>query len=588
MKLRFLLGLCAFIWAYTGFSQGSYKPYFRYPLDSAVHLVSPFGSLRDNHFHSGIDLKTQEREGLPVYAAANGYISRIKVASNGYGRAIYIDHPNGFTTVYGHLQCYKGPIAQWILNHQYRIQSYNFDTVFKHPFIWVNKGDTIGLSGNSGGSTGPHLHYEIRETKTEEIWNPGLFGTFPNDSLKPKLYQLWAYSFLPDGNSPVLKIRVDESKLTKIPGDNFHVPEILVSPDTLKLPEDVYGFGLLAFDFIHKPRDEKGLYEYGLIYRGKKKFGFKLNRFAFSESKFINQHIDYPWYKLNGQRIQKLFRDDNNPFSGIETDKSKGKLFIKEGMLDSVQVFVGDVNDNYSYYQFYLQGLPANPKPREEYLFSKKDLPIWLPNSKNHFSIPGLKLESHSGTFYDTLYLNVETQARPKNALGPCFKVHESTTAIHKTFSIAIQADAELPFPEKAICLARVGKNNGLSYAGGTYKKGWVEGSQGSFGTFTVFYDTLAPTGKMLSYTRDSLPVFRWRIDDNFSGIGSYKIFLNGRWLAADFDAKNDLLIYAADHIYAEEKQAAQLGLQKNKPRWKLELNDNRGNTSVYEWETDW
>lgn len=588
MRLRILLLLFLSTMAYTGFAQGQYKPYFRYPLDSAVHLVSPFGSLRDNHFHSGIDLKTQEREGLPVFAAADGYISRIKVASNGYGRAIYIDHPNGFTTVYGHLQCYKGPIAKWILKHQYRIQSYNFDTVFKHPFIWVKKGDTIGLSGNSGGSTGPHLHYEIRETKTEEIWNPGLFGTFPNDTLKPKLYQLWAYAFLPDGNNPVLKLRIEEEKLSVRASDNFHYPEIRVSSDTLKLPEDLYGFGLLAFDFIHKPREEKGLYEYGIIHRGKKKFGFKLNRFAFSESKFINQHIDYPWYKLNGQRIQKLFRDDGNPFSGIETDKSKGKLFVKAGTLDSILVFVGDVNDNYSYYQFYLQGLAPNPKSREDYLFSKKDLPLWLPNHKNQFSIPGLKLESAAGTFYDTLYLDIANQTKPKNALGPCFKVHEATTAIHKTYSISIQADANLPVPEKSICLARVGKNNNLSYAGGNFKKGWVEGNQGSFGSFTIYFDTLAPTGKMLSYSLDSLPIFRWRITDNFSGIGSYKVLLNNRWVAADFDAKNDLLIYQADELYLEEKMRASQSANPPKARWKLELSDNKLNQSVYEWETEW
>ena len=136
--------------------------YFRYPLDSLPNLVSPFGGLRDNHFHSGMDLRTNQQEGLPVFASADGYISRIKIQSIGYGKAIYINHPNGFTTVYGHLQKYSGKIAEWIHNYQYKNQTFEFDYVFEKPILLVKKGDTIGLSGNSGGSSGPHVHFEIR------------------------------------------------------------------------------------------------------------------------------------------------------------------------------------------------------------------------------------------------------------------------------------------------------------------------------------------------------------------------------------------------------------------------------------------
>jgi hypothetical protein len=553
-------------------------------MDSLPHFVSPFGGLRDNHFHSGVDLKTQEKEGLPVYAVADGYISRIKIASNGYGKAIYIDHPNGFTTVYGHLQCYKGAIAEWINKYQYKQQKFTFDTVFKHAFIWVKKGDTIGLSGNSGGSTGPHLHFEIRETRTEEIWNPGLFGMLPIDSIKPFLATVHFYQFVPEGL--LLQKRLNISQKKFILRDSVPLyQELLVYEDTIQLSPEQYGIGISAFDYIHQTRDEKGIYDYGLIHQNKKIFGFKLKRFAFSESKLINQHIDYPWYKINQQRIQKCFKDDGNTFSMIETNKQKGKFYLKPNHLDSLIIYLGDINDNYTYVMLYIKsGENEVNQEKEKYFQSINNKPLWKPNSKNKFSFPGFKVESQPGAFYDSIYLDCYKTEPLKNTFSPVYKVHQNLTAIHKTIHIEIEVKDFAFSDSKYLCLASVNKAGKLSYAGGRFVQNWIKADIGSFGNYTIAADSIPPTANLLN-NKDTSNI-KIRIDDQFSGIAIYNLYLNNKWVLADYDAKNDVIIYSYDDVYYKEKSYS---LQNNqKAEWKIKITDRQGNQTEKIWQMEW
>lgn len=565
-------------------AQGDYKPYFRYPMDSLPHFVSPFGGLRDNHFHSGVDLKTQEREGLPVYAVADGYISRIKIASNGYGKAIYIDHPNGFTSVYGHLQCYKGAIADWIKQYQYKHEKFAFDTVFKQAIIWVKKGDTIGLSGNSGGSTGPHLHFEIRETRTEEIWNPGLFGMLPIDSIKPFLSQVHFYQFVPEGLLLHKRISIQQKKLIKRDSVPLY-QQILVYQDTIDLSPELYGIGIAGYDYIHQTRDEKGLYDYGLIHHNKKIFGFKLKRFAFSESKFINQHIDYPWYKLNSQRIQKCFKDDGNTFSMIETNKQKGKIYFQANQLDSILIYLGDINDNYTYVQLYIRTSERIENPeKEKYFQSIINKPLWRPSIKNKLQFPGFKLESDIGAIYDTIYLDCYKTESVKNTFAPVYKINQNLTPLHKSIHLEIEVKDFNFSDSKYLCFASVNKAGKLNYAGGNFHHNWVKGDIGSFGNYTIAADSVSPTAQLLN-NKDTTCI-RFKIDDSFSGISSYQLYLNNRWVLADYDAKSDLLVYPFDEVYYTEK--AKAILNNEKPNWTIKLSDKQGNKLEKNWQLDW
>ena len=177
--------------------------YFITPMDTPLYLSAPFGSLRDNHFHSGMDIRTFEKEGLPVYAVADGYVSRIKVSAVGYGKAVYINHPNGYTSVYAHLLKYEGAIANHIKSIHYLEQKFELDNFPTKDLIKIKKGEIIGWSGNSGGSTGPHLHFEIRDTKREESINPQLFGIPGVDLFKPTLKRLVIYAL--NNNRPVVQ-----------------------------------------------------------------------------------------------------------------------------------------------------------------------------------------------------------------------------------------------------------------------------------------------------------------------------------------------------------------------------------------------
>ena len=562
---------------------------FRYPLDSLPYFVSPFGTIRENHFHSGVDLKTQEREGLPVYAAASGFVSRVKIAANGYGKAIYIEHPNGFSTVYGHLQSFKEPFASWIKNVQYSKQQFAFDSILKPGVLKVNVGDTIGLSGNSGGSTGPHLHFEIRESKSEDTWNPGLFGMLPIDTIAPFLNTLHFYQFVPEGI--LLEKRMEDipKRIYKSETDSMF-GNLYVCKDTLLLSPDLYGLGIETFDYIHNKRESKGIYQYGVIHHLEEIFRFKMNKFAFSESKFVNQHIDYPWYKIHKEKIQKCFIDDGNLFSQLSSHHQKGKFYIKDNQLDSFVIFVGDINDNMRFFQFYVKGdQNVSSKQKEAYFNQLQNKKLWSPLREFKFQDEGFKLHAKSHATYDTIYFDYEQRAGLKNTYAPIFKVHQPYTAVHSPIDIAIEAYVQNPNETKFLCLASVSKNNELRYAGGTFQDAWVKGSISNFGNYTIAADSIAPTAIWNKNNNTDSTQIRITIDDNFSGIGSYQLYLNDHWVLADYDAKNNLLTYQFDALYATQKAEALQAIDLElKAEWTLKLSDKQGNISVFKWQTKW
>lgn len=558
---------------------------FRYPLDSLPHFISPFGAIRENHFHSGVDLKTQEREGLPVYAAESGYISRIKIAANGYGKAIYIDHPNGFSTVYGHLQSFKEPFASWIKNVQYAKQQFAFDSILTPGMLLVNKGDTLGLSGNSGGSTGPHLHFEIRESKTEETWNTGLFGILPADTLNPFLNTLHFYQFVPEGI--LLEKRIDDIPKKIVFNDTDSMfGNMYKYSDTIHLIPDMYGIGIEAFDYIHNKKETKGVYQFGLIYHLEEIFKFKLNKFAFSETKFVNHHVDYPWFKIKKEKIQKCFIDDGNKFSQESSHHHQGKFFVKANQLDSIVVFIGDINDNMSFTQFYIWGdTSIASKQKTDYFKRIQNKPIWKPNHPFNFEASGFSLNAIAHATYDTIYFDFEQLDGLKNSYASVYKIHQPYTAIQQPIQVAIECTQNNVSSNTFLCLASVGKNNELRYAGGTNQNGWVKGSIGNFGNYTIAADSIAPTAIWSKSNQNDTIAVRIVIDDNFSGIANYALYLNNNWVLADYDAKNNLLSYLFDEVYDTQKLNTAISPKAN---WKLVLIDKQGNRSEFNWQSNW
>lgn len=557
--------------------------YFRYPLDSLPSLVSPFGGLRDNHFHSGMDLRTNQREGLPVFASADGYVSRIKIQSIGYGKAIYLDHPNGYTTVYGHLQKYSGKIAEWIQNYQYKNQTFEFDYVFEKPMLLVKKGDTIGLSGNSGGSSGPHVHFEIRNTKSEKIINTALFGIIPFDTLNPVIKNVFVYNFVPDGLllKQILKINHQTIVATNIPNQFIYKKPI-------ELPAETYGFGIEAYDYIHNSTDEKGIYGYSLKCKNKLAFSHTLNEFAFDESKYINSHIDYPFYKTAKTRIQKCFIDDGNKFSTYQTNSLKGKVLVTKKTRDTLVIEIKDFNQNKFILLVPIVGLPSKmDKEKTDYLKSVKEKKVFYPLKKNTVKTDEFLFELDAKSIYDTVFYDFEVLAKSKTSYSKTFKIFNPTAPMHKASDIAIKPiKVKTEYQGKLLLAYYFKDRKDFRSAGGNFENGFVRGKASNFGHYFVTMDTIAPSiNQVFINTEEALGDslhFYFEIKDNFSGIGKFEGYLNGEWILLDFDAKSNMLTYHFDKIWynlvAQNKDSKLKNGAIIKPEVLIRVTDKKGN----------
>lgn len=559
--------------------------YFRYPLDSLPSLVSPFGGLRDNHFHSGMDLRTNQREGLPVFASADGYVSRIKIQSIGYGKAIYLDHPNGFTTVYGHLQKYTGKIGEWIQNYQYKNQTFEFDYVFEKPVLLVKKGDTIGLSGNSGGSSGPHVHFEIRNTKSEKIINPALFGIIPFDTLNPIIKNVFVYNFVTDGLLLKQELKINVQNII-----STNNPNQFIYKKAIELPAETYGFGLEAYDYIHNSTDEKGIYEYILKCKNKLVFSHTLNQFAFDESKYINTHIDYPFYKVAKTRVQKCFIDDGNEFSTYHSNALKGKVFVTKNTCDTLVFEIKDFNQNKFILLIPIDGVASKTdKEKQDYLKSIKNKKAFYPLKKNTIKTKDFLFELDAKSIYDTVFYDFEVLAKSKTSYSKTFKIFNPTALMHKASDIAIKPiKVKTEYQGKLLLAYYFDDEKKIRSAGGNFENGFVRGKASNFGHYFVTMDTIAPTIKQVFINTeealgDSLH-FYFEIKDNFSGIGKYEGYLNGEWILLDFDAKSNLLTYHFDKIWynlvTQNKDSKLKNTAIIKPEVLIRVTDKKGNVA--------
>lgn len=519
-------------------SQSFPSSYFTPPMDTPLYLSAPFGSLRDNHFHSGMDIRTYEKEGLPVYAVAEGYVSRIKISSGGYGKAVYIDHPNGYTSVYGHLQKHEGELADYIKTYQYENSTYEFDHFPGRDRLKVSKGQLIGWSGNSGTSTGPHLHFEIRHTRSEEPMNPLLFNIPAVDLFPPALKRIAVYDLNSNNNILIANQAISSKNV-------YQTDSGFVLTDTLKITKGLIGVGIEAVDYLLNATKEYSIYCSDLYVDHHKRFSFVLNRFSFADTKNINAHIDYEIYKKDGYRIQKCFLADGNRIQLYPYMRNKGKIMINDTLTHLVKLCIGDFSGKVC--NFYAHLKAGNAAGKTENACNNF---IFYPDKDNSFKEALLTLHVPSGALYDTTSICYSASpVKNKGLLSQVFQIHHPYTPLQKTISISIKADSI--DKKNTLLLAVVSKDGTYRSAGGEYKNGWVTGKVSQFGNYAIAADSVPPEIKLLNVNKngeckDTIKL-NIRITDNFSGIDSYKISINGKWVLAEFDAKNDLLTYEFD-----------------------------------------
>lgn len=542
--------------------------YFSTPMDTPLYLSAPFGSLRDNHFHSGMDIRTFEKEGLPVYAVADGYVSRIKVSAVGYGKAVYINHPNGYTSVYAHLLKYEGTIASYIKSIHYLEQKFELDNFPNKDLIKIKKGEIIGWSGNSGGSTGPHLHFEIRDTKQEESINPQLFGIPGVDLFNPTLKRLVVYAL--NNNHPVVQhnIAINENNSIKTDSGTLLL-------DTLIIAKGPTGFGIEAYDYLMNENKTYSIYCTDFFFNQIKRFSYRIDRVNFAETKYINTHIDYDLYKRDGYRIQKCFLDDGNKAQVYPYMRNKGKVLIDDTLTHTVHFCVGDFDGRS--HTFYAKVRSNNKTAYSE--TPCNDL-VWYPNSKQIYKRDGITISIPEGALYDTLNpCVIVTKPNIKGILSAAYQIHTPNTPLHKSIGISIDTDTAR-IPSSKLLLASIKKDGSLSSVGGDYKQGKVTSLTSNFGTFVIIADTISPTIKVIGLSAKNelsdTTKLLIKTTDNISGISTYNAYLNNTWILLDYDAKNEILQYEFDNktIFNQKQELNIIVIDKkgNKTTWKSDV----------------
>jgi len=539
-------------------AQSNYpKDYFRLPLDIPMQLSGNFGELRPNHFHAGFDFKTNQQEGLNVYAAADGYVSRIKISTIGYGKAIYITHPNGFTTVYGHLQKANGRIQDKIIELQYSEKSYEIESYFKPDELPINKGDVIAISGNTGGSDGPHLHFEFRDNKTEEIINPLFFGLELKDHKNPVVSNLLVYPI--DSQSVANKSKRPVILSLSLQKDGTYLSERVLATGRI-------GFGINANDADDVSYSSNGVYKTQLFSNGKPIFGFEFDQMIFDEARYVNAFIDYTRYKKTHQRIQKLFMKQPYGWSNIYQNVANGIINVTPNFLASQRIEVSDYQENKTIINIPIE-YSAKPalilediKPTNYFIKAKADA---------NFEKENVSVFFPASTFYDDFYLNFDV----KNEI---LYLHEDVVPAHSFFYVSFEDTKTSDTDKKKMFIANLNGTK-LSYNATKLVGNTFTCRSKTLGQFILAKDTIAPKiymaksieGKWLTDKKS----IQFTISDDLSGIKTYNCFINDKWVLFEYEPKTKKLTHSFDDKLLLEGQN----------KLKIEVTDNVGNSTIFE-----
>lgn len=541
------------------FSGNSYPlTYFRQPLDiSPPALAGSFGELRSNHFHSGIDFRTNQREGYPVYAVADGYISRLRVQNSGFGQALYINHPNGYTSVYGHLQRFSPKIAAIVKSLQYQGKTFELDNNPSETLIPVHKGEVIAYSGNRGSSGGPHLHFEIRDSKTEETINPQFFGIVIPDNIPPVIHGLYFYQL----NGRHFDQHIPK-QVIPIAGSNGSYS----SKTLLNLAGEV-GFGIVATDRHNGKSGTNGVYSIQLQVDGKTVFTSALERFAFENSRAINAHIDYPSLLKSGVKIQKSFVEPGNPLQIYSNLVNGGRILFTDGETHQLKYIVTDATGNASVINFNVKATKENYTPTPE-------MPglIYGYNQENKFTNDDVEIIFPKGTLYTDLDFTFKKLPKlSSKAFSNVYQICDKFTPLHTGFKLLIKADnLPISLKTKALIVSAAGSSQG-----GIFENGYIVATPKTFGSFYISVDTIAPTITPLNISQGKnmagVSKMLFKIRDNLSGLKSFNGYIDGKWALMEFDAKTATLWYSFDDSVTSGKHT-----------FNLVVSDMKDNTKEY------
>lgn len=540
--------------------------YFRSPMDIPLYLSGNFGELRSNHFHSGLDIKTQGVEGQKIYAVADGFVSRIRISPFGYGNAIYIDHPNGYTSVYAHLQSYQGKIAEEIKKFQYKNKTWEMDYFPSDTLLKVKKGQVIALSGNSGSSAGPHLHFEIRETKSENAINPLLLGFDIKDDVFPDIRSVTIY---PLSDSSVVN-NTNKPQHIRVVGGAGN--QKLIS-STLNFAYGPVGLGIDVIDQLTGVPNKNGVYEVKLFVNNEEIFYSKINQFSFDESRGLNALIDYENYLKTNQRIQRSFILENNPLSIYKNEKNKGVFFVDYNKVYDIKYEVYDVHQNKTTLTFQLAGIKTKITPVSKKTVKSDTLFNCL--DSNFYENKLVQLAIPKNALYENLPFQFAVLDTMYGAITPTYQLHKENVPLHYPITVAIKVGRlSENLRQKAVVVTIDGSKRYYS-KGGEWRNNYLIATSKTFGGFAVMLDTIPPKINPISiFPNKVMPnqnAIQFSIADNLSGIKTYNGYIDNKWVLMEFDGKTAKLTYYFD------------GVAKGNHTFKLEVADGVGNIQTTE-----
>ena len=531
------------------------------PVEIPILLSGTFGEFRKTHFHTGVDIKTQGKEGLKIRAIDDGDLIRVKVSTSGYGKAVYIRHYDGTTSVYAHLKKFSPKIQHIIKRLQYEKKRYEIEKFFKEGEIKVKKSEIIGISGNTGGSSGPHLHFELRDTKMEKPLNPLKYGYYVADTIPPSIENIFIYKFLKDKIFKKIKIRLNRNE------------NIYSVKDTIE-STGILGFGYSGYDRQNSSYNRNGIYKRDLMINGKSVFSYKFDELTFQDGKKIDLLIDYKAYNIDKIRIKKLYQNINSKFSFLENGDNYGLFNVVEDSLYNIKIIFEDINKNKSIVSMIIKG----SKNENRFDFSESDIEnkLYYPDLEYEKKYENLKFKIPKNAFYEPTELNFDykldtisikrfTKA-PKNGLKLEFLIPKNLDSINLRQTCVGKLN-----------INKKGEKNKLQYVFGNKNDSLIFVKSMSGGKYFLTKDTIPPSIKPVNFKNKkwvtNLSTLKIRVDDEFSGIKKYTASINGKWILMEHEPKRKLLFFEFDD----------LNFDKAELKFNLHVEDMVGNENEFE-----
>lgn len=503
--------------------------YFTWPVKAKIGIAANFGELRPNHYHMGLDVKTDQKENIPVIAAADGYIAKVKIEPFGFGRCIYINHPNGLTTLYAHLNDFYPELEKYITQQQYIAESWQlFLENIPADLFPVKKGQFIAYSGNTGGSQGPHLHFEIRDTRTDKVLNPLLFGVPIQDNVPPAVMRLAVY----DRNKSTYEQAPRIYPIKKVKG------VFTTAPATLALPTDKLSFAITAVDRYTGSTNQNGIYEADLYDNNNPVVGFQIDSISYDETRYMNAHVDYK-LKANGgpwlQHLSRLPGYNNGIYKEVSGD---GVIDIGDGTVHNIKVNVKDANGNTTVIEFAVRSTGTSSP-------LASGAPLFRPGYMNVFEDKDLSFYLDENELYDSVHFNITPLAAPVDRT--VYKLHGGDVPAHTYYKIRMRNTAINP---KHAVMKRWWNNKDDYTEAVPQGNGWYESRFKAFGYIALYEDEVAPTITPVGF-KDGMNAAKLNriafvIRDETDELRNFRAELDGKWLRFSND-KGKTFIYKFD-----------------------------------------